>query len=480
MNYDTSRMNTGTPYDAVRRSPLATMRFLEGTNFKLTAHHILLNQVVMEALAGRHRRLMINLPPQHGKSSFISHALPVWYLSEYPDRRVILTSYEAEFAATFGAKVRESLKGHPSIFRKQLRKDTDKHFTIVGHRGYMQTAGVGGPITGKGADLIIIDDPVKNAEQAGSPTYRKRVWDWYRSTVFTRLSGNAILIVVMTRWHNDDLAGRLIRASDSGEGDRFHTVSLPALAGTNDPLGRAVGEALAPELYSRDQLEAIKRVVGPYWWSSLYGNSPSSDETQIILRTWWQQYDVPPNFEFVYQSWDTAMKDDESNDYSCCTTWGVGRLGLYLIDIFYEKLQYPQLREAVKNLASRHNPNVILIEDKSAGTSVIQDLRVNTRLPIVPWAVDGGSKVLRLRLNSGLFYSGRVFIPYGPQYTDLIEEIAQFPKVEHDDRTDSVSQAVSFYRTRFASYSPDEGAAVERLTSGGGRRSSSSRNNGFM
>lgn len=434
----------------------------------------------MEAMAGKHRRLMFNLPPQHGKSTFISHALPVWYLSEYPDRRVILLSYEAEFAATFGAKVRQSLKSHPAVFRKQLRKDTDRHFTIVGHDGYMQTSGVGGPITGKGGDLIIIDDPVKNAEQADSPTYRKRVWDWYRSTVFTRLSGNAILIVVMTRWHNDDLAGRLIRASESDEGDRFHVVSLPALAGANDPLGRAEGDALAPELYSRKQLEAIQRVVGPYWWSALYSNQPTSDETQIVQRTWWQRYDVAPSFEFVFQSWDTAMKDSETNDYSCCTTWGVGRLGLYLIDIFYEKLPYPELKEAVKNHASRHNPNVILIEDASAGTSVVQDLRVSTRLPIVPCSVDGGSKLLRLRLNSGLFYSGRVFIPYGRQYDDLIEEVAQFPKVEHDDRTDSVSQAATFYRTRFASYTADEGAAVERLSSSGGRRSSSTRNNGFL
>lgn len=393
---------------------------------------------------------------------------------------MILTSYEADFAAEFGAKVRRSLKDNKDVFRRTLDKDTDKYFTIEGHRGYMQSVGVGGAITGKGADLVIIDDPIKNAEQAMSATYRQRTWDWYRSTIYTRLSSEAIVIVVVTRWHVDDLVGRLLKAADDGEGDDWHVIALPALAEENDPLGRLVGEPLAPELFSLDQLHEIKRVLGPYWWSALYRQRPTSEETQIIHRSWWQRYEIPPSFEYVFQSWDTALKDDELNDYTCCTTWGVTRTGIYLVNILYEKLQFPELREAIQNRASMWKPNVVLIEDKTSGTSVIQDLRKSTRLPIIDWKVDSGSKIVRLHLNSGVFSSGRVHIPYGPEYDALIEEVATFPRVPNDDRTDSTSQALSFYRTKLMHVTHNEGSALDRLQTRSTGRRSTSRHQGFL
>ncbi len=440
------------------------------------AHHIHLNHMVKEAIAGKHRRIIITMPPQHGKSTFASYALPVWYLSEFPDRRIILTSYEAEFAASWGAKVRRALKENYHVFKKSLDKDTDKFFTLAGHQGYMQCVGVGGAVTGKSADLFIIDDPVKNAEQAMSSTYRQKVWDWYLSTALTRLSAEGILIVVMTRWHNDDLAGRLLREA-SDEGEPFLEIRLPALAEENDPLGRAPDEPLAPELFSKERLLAIKKALGTMWWNSLYGTRPTSSETQIIRRGWWQRYTTPPAFEYVFQSWDTALKDNQLNDYSCCTTWGVGRLGLYLIDVFMDRLQYPELREAIKNRASRFNPSVILVEDKGSGTSVAQELRIDSRLPIIPWAVEGGDKVLRLNLVSSVWESGRVFAPEGDQFDALIDEMAEFPFVDHDDRTDSVSQGASFYRQKLMMQTNDESVAVERLTRGSRR---SSNQNGFL
>lgn len=423
------------------------------------------------------------MPPQHGKSTFISHALPTWFLSEYPDRRVLLTSYEAEFAASWGGKVRQSLKEHKAVFGKSLSKDTDKMFAIAGRRGYMQSVGVGGAVTGKGADLFIIDDPVKNAEQAMSSTYRQKVWDWYLSTVLTRLSEDGILILVMTRWHADDLAGRLIAAMRNGDGETFHVVNLPALADEGDILGRTEGEPLAPELYSRERLQIIKRAVGPYWWSAIYQQRPTTAETQIVKRSQWRRYnkDVPPKFVFILQSWDTALKKGQQNDYSCCTTWGVASDGMYLLDVLYDKLLYPDLREAVKAKANIFAPNVVIVEDKGSGTSVTQELQIDSRLPILAWPVEDGDKVLRLNLVASAWESGRVFIPEGSEYDELIEEMANFPNVPHDDRTDSVSQAMSFYLKRLASRNPDEQAAVDRIVEGSGRsRRRREATSGFM
>lgn len=433
------------------------------------AHHIYLNHLIKEAIAGKHKMILVSLPPQHGKSTFISYAFPVWLLSEMPDTRVVLTSYEADFAASFGARVRRALRDNPHVFHKKLDKDTDKYFTLEGHSGSMQCAGTLGPITGKSADVLIIDDPVKNAEQAMSITHRQKTWDWFLSTAYPRLSENGIVIVVMTRWHPDDLAGRLIEMCEK-TGKPLLNISLPALAEENDPLGREVGEPLAPELFSKKRLLEIKRALGTVWWDSLYGGNPKNAMRQIVRRTWWQRCPIlPASFEFILQSWDTALKEEEQNDNSACTTWGVGRLGIYLIDVYEEKLEYPELKAAIKHRASRFNPNIILIEDKGSGTSVSQDLRMSTRLPIEAWPVEGGNKTVRLNLVASVWESGRVFIPEGPDFDALIEEMAEFPKVKHDDKTDSASQAMSFYKQKLMNYTADEGAAVERLTRGSRR-----------
>jgi hypothetical protein len=293
----------------------------------------LISRRVAAAVRRGDGRVIVCLPPRHGKSELVSHWTPTWFLDLQPERRVILASYAHELAASFGRRVRNTIEAQPARLRVRVAEDSraaDRFTTL--HGGGLLAAGVGGGITGFGAHVLVLDDVVKDAEAAGSATQRAAVWQWYASVARPRLEPSGSIVVVGTRWHQDDLIGRLIAQQDAG-GERWDTLILPALAEAHDPLGRPEGAALWPERYGADALAAIKQAVGSQAWASLYQQRPSPAEGGLLKRGWWRFYrDAPAELDEVIQSWDLAFKDTRTSDYVVGQVWGRRGAGYFLLD----------------------------------------------------------------------------------------------------------------------------------------------------
>ena len=412
-------------------------------NYKIPEHIELINNALMNVVSGKTKRLMINMPPRHGKSELISKYFPAWYLLNYPDKRIILTSYEADFASSWGRKVRDLINEYGAVFDAKLRNDSK-----AGHRfelkegGQLNTAGVGGAITGKGADILIIDDPIKNIEEASSVTIRNKVWDWYVSTAYTRLEPDGAIILIMTRWHFDDLAGRIL-ANDAN--NEWTVLSLPAIDDNNN--------ALWPGRFDLQKLQTIKENIGSQFFSALYQQIPLSADNQIFKFSYWKFYRDLPKFITVFQSWDTAIKTKETNDFSVCLTIGVANDGLYILDLFRSKLEFPDLLKVVQFKASEYDVSSILIEDKSSGQGLIQTLRRETSLVIKDVQVSG-DKVLRANLFAPLLEAGKVFLPDVNMFPDksawlnqFLSETEKFPLAPHDDIVDALTQTQNYYKS---------------------------------
>ena len=410
-------------------------------------HLLFLNRKLVDVAAGRIKRLMVSMPPRHGKSELISRYFPAWFIGAFPDKRIILVSYEADFAATWGRKARDLLEEHgPTLFgiRVSGNSSAANRWDIEGHEGGMVTAGVNGPITGKGADIGIIDDPVKNDQEALSVTYRERAYEWYKSTFRTRIQRDGAIILIMTRWHENDLAGKLLAAQEE-EGEKWEVVSLPAMAEDDDPLGREFGQPLCPDLFTKDALESIKKAVGSYWWAALYQQRPSPAEGGIFKRNWWQYYRrMPDKFDEIIQSWDMTFKDTKTADYVVGQVWGRKGADKYLLDQVRDRMDFPATVQAVRNLSAKWpQARAKLIEDKANGPAVIATLKRNISglIPIEPQ----GSKESRAWAASPEVEAGNVYLPdpsIAPWVHDFVEECAAFPNGANDDQVDAMSQAL--------------------------------------
>ncbi len=411
----------------------------------------------LEALErGQISRLMIFLPPQHGKSLLGSTIFPSWYLGRHPDRQVILATYAQELSDDFGRKVRNLVADdlHRAIFpRCVLSEDsTAAHrFGLLPGGGYV-AAGRGGPITGRGAHLIIIDDPLKDWQEAHSKTTRQGLYEWFISTAYTRLSGNGAVVLIQTRWHEDDLAGRLL--SDPA-GEQWEVLSLPAIA-EHDESFRRTGEPLWPERYGSTTLERIRAMVGERVWVSLYQQRPAAAEGVIFKRDWFQYYTPPFTgpFSRVIQSWDTGFKAGEANDFSVGTTWGVTENAYYLLHLSRSKEEFPELKRMMTVLAEEWNPTEILVEDRASGQSIIQELKSSTRLPIISVKPDR-DKQSRAQSVTPIIEAGKVFLPENAAWLeDFLDEMTSFPNSIHDDIVDSTTQALN--RLRQTSFKASE------------------------
>jgi len=415
----------------------------------MAPHINILNKKLLDVAGGRIKRLIVNMPPRHGKSELISKYFPAWYLGTFPDKRIILVSYEAGFAASWGRKSKELLEEYgESLFGIKLNRLSNSAYRwdILNREGGLNATGVGGAITGKGANILIIDDPVKNDEQANSKTYRDKTYDWFRATAYTRLEPDGAIIIVMTRWHFDDLAGRLINNPDSD--DKWEVLSFPAIAKENDILSRNIGMPLWESRYPIEKLNKIKNQIGSYWFSALYQQQPIATEYQIFKPEWWQEYTELPNGYLIIQSWDTAFKEKEQNDFSVCTTWMLSDKGYYLIDYWRGKVLFPDLQRQVVMQYHKHNPNVVLIEDAASGQSLIQVLQRDTKIPIKPIQAIK-DKVTRAHLITPLIEAGKVFLPKNASFlADIINECSEFPYGNHDDIVDSITQALSYLKTK--------------------------------
>jgi predicted phage terminase large subunit-like protein len=425
---------------------LASYCILSSPNFDLAPHIQLLISKLEAVERGDIRRLMIFLPPRHGKSFLTVQRFPAWYLGRHPDRFVISASYGQELAEDFGREVRNLLADELSrtIFPEcRLSEDSaaiHRFNTTAG--GTYYAVGRGGPITGRGAHLLLIDDPIKDDAEARSESTRKSLQNWYSHVAYTRLQPDSAVVVIMTRWHEDDLAGWLLREHPE---EGWNVVRLPAIAEEQESF-RGVGEALWPGRFPIQVLEQIRTAIGGAAWAGLYQQRPSASEGQIFRRDWWRSYRDAPPMKRTVQSWDTAFKAGAQNDYSVCTTWGVNDNGYYLLSVWRERVEFPQLKLQLASLAREWKPNAILVEDKASGQSLIQELQLASALPVLPVKVDS-DKVARAHAVTPLIEAGKVFLPeMAPWLNSYLDEMATFPTGLHDDAVDSTTQALNYLR----------------------------------
>ena len=390
--------------------------------------------------------LIINTPPQHGKSMTVTETLPSWYLGRHKTYKVIEVSYNEDFAQQFGRENRRKINEYgQEIFGISLAKtpNTTTEFKLGNHRGGMISRGLVSGVTGKGANLFIIDDPVKTQAEADSEVYRRMVWSEWMSSYLSRLAPDAKVIVIMTRWHEDDLAGRLIAA-----GHNVEVINLPCEAEAGDLLGREIGEPLCPEIgkgkkWLEDFKGAYVGTEGSRSWNALFQGRPSSAQGNILKREWWGSYEELPEIASWVMSVDAAFKDKEDNDFVAIQVWGKTGPNIYLIDALKKHLDMPStVREIARLRAMYPLCKTTLIEDKANGSAIIQVLRSSLGgiIPVLP----KGGKVARVNAVSGTIESGNVYLPVNKPFTgDFIDECASFPYGKHDDQVDAMSQALT-------------------------------------
>jgi len=282
----------------------------------------------------------------------------------------------------------------------------------------------------------IIDDPTKDAEEAQSANIREKIWEWYRTVFRTRAAPGAAIVVVMTRWHCDDLVGRLLRLAESDpQADQWEVLHLPAISD---------GQALWPERYPIDVLEGIRTTIGSQAFAALYQGLPEIEGGNIVRREWWKYYRELPKHSRIIHSWDTAFKGGQSDDWSVCTVWAEAEAGYYLVDLWRGRVEFPELKRQAVALNDRDHPTAILVEDAASGQSLIQELRRGTRLPVLPVRPDR-DKISRMTAVTPLIEAGRVLLPErAPWLADYLGELSAFPNGEHDDQADSTSQALGW------------------------------------
>lgn len=423
--------------------------------YEINWHHRVLSTKLQEAAEQGGKRIIVCMPPRHGKSEIVSVRFPAWYLGNFPHRKIITSSYNQDFANDFGRKVRNLVidPRHKAFFPElrtmQDAESMSKLDTTAGG-GYV-AAGVGGAITGRGANFIIIDDPIKDEVDASSATIRERIHEWYRSVIYTRLESDhqtkASIVLCMTRWHFDDLAGRLEQEEAEG-GEVWEKIVFPAISPIDTP-NRKANKALWPQRFDEEHLAKIKRTVGPKTWEALYQQKPSPDGGTYLKREWWRKYERLPDprmWRRKVQVWDTAHKSGQSNDYSVCLTAIETDLAIYITDVFKARLEFPELKREARHLYELHGPMMVLVEDKSSGISLIQELKRESTIPVYPVKADR-DKEARAHAATPVLADGRVYLNQkGKWVEDFIRECEIFPNGKHDDQVDAFTHLIQYLK----------------------------------
>lgn len=481
--------------DAARSSMLSFMKYTRPF-YRASWHHRRICRAIDDVLAGKIDRLMIEAPPRSGKTEIVSRGLPAKKLGMDPDSSVISTSYGADLASANNRDVQRIMEGREygelypasrlgdenirTVSGSWLRNSDE--FEIVGHRGSYRCAGVGGGITGRGGNLIIVDDPIKNQEEAYSLTQREKVWGWYTSTVYTRLQGlNAAIVLIMTRWHPDDLAGRLLQlAAADPDADQWVRLSFPALKEgpptEDDP--RNDGEPLWPEQHDVKKLKRIRASTSPTVWSALYQQRPSAREGTMV-KGWWLRFyyrrttpprphvvvgpdeqpfecpqePLPKRMARVITSWDLPFKSKnrKTGDSSALSNvaghvWGELGANVYLLDRAFGKMNYPETKTAFRDVAADWEEAAAhIIEDKANGSPLLDDLanEIPAMVPFDP--AEYGDKELRLDLCLPRFVAGNIWLPHpveAPWVLEVVAALLNFPAHTQKDDVDALTQAV--------------------------------------
>lgn len=426
-------------------------------------HHRKLCDKLQELEEGIITRLMVFMPPRHGKSQLCSRHFPAYLFGRNPDRKVIAASYSADLAGDmntdcqrimdseqYGLIFPESRLSDRRVVTLTLPKRNSTRFDIVNHKGYYISAGVGGAITGKGADIAIVDDPVKNAEEAESVAYREKVWKWWGSTLYTRLEKDAKVLLVMTRWHEDDLAGRLLKQSEEEGSDPWVVVDFPATKETNDNKEdpRSVGEALWPNKYDSQRLNVIKTTIGSRYFTSLYQQKPSPEEGAIIKRDWFETYRKGSvNLKSVDFYIDSSYTDNTANDPTAIIAYYCDGRRIYLVHCVSKHLTFPQFIKFLPEYLEAQGysgRSKVYIEPKASGKSIAQEIKEKTRINIIEdKTIKDNGKITRVFAATPTMEAGRVLIPEGEGWVDgFLTECSQFPHGTHDDRVDCLTGAI--------------------------------------
>lgn len=420
-------------------------------------------QTFVETVTGNpYDILVLSTPPQHGKSMTVTETLPSWYEGKYPDRRCIVACYNDDFAGKFGRRNKMKIEEYGQfIFNIKLSKSSDRDIEIVEHGGSIITRGIMSGITGNSGDLIIIDDPVKNRQEADSVTYRERLWEEWQNSIKTRTQAGTKIIIIQTRWHEDDLAGRVIRNENNVE-----VVNLPVEAEENDILGRSVGEALCPEIGKDDKwLKEFKASYtdGMRAWNALFQGRPTSERGNVFKREWWKYYDtLPDNLPLKVISVDATFKDKADSDFVAIEVWGKLNADFYLIDLLKRRMDFPETLKAIKCMNSKYpDRHSILIEDKANGPAIIAMLKheISGIIPVTPTE----SKIARANAVTGIIEGGNVYLPRYSDFTsEFVEEHASFPNGVNDDLVDACTQFLNKFKFFGAVHKEDNRTQFEK------------------
>jgi predicted phage terminase large subunit-like protein len=427
-------------------------------------HHQIMANAFERVAKGELKRLIINMPPRHTKSEFASYLLPAWFLGRFPEKKIIQTAHTAELAVGFGRKVRNlvSSEAFSRVFDTKLSSDSKAAGRWNTHAGGDYFAiGVGGAVTGKGADLLIIDDPHSEQEaKQGNPAVYDSVYEWYTSGPRQRLQPGGAIIIVMTRWSKRDLTGQILKNASKDGVDDWEVIEFPAILPSGTPLW--------PGFWKKSELEAIKAEIPVSKWEAQYQQNPTSEEGAIIKRDQWRiwQSDIAPQCDYIIQSWDTAFEKSNRADYSACTTWGIfdhpDNLGnmktnIICLDAFKARMEFPELKQKAFEMYKEWEPDTLIVEKKAAGAPLIYELRQTGILLEEYTPGKGSDKIARVNAISDLFASGVVWCPETRWADELMEELAAFPNGDNDDLVDSTSQALlRFRRGGFIQIESDE------------------------
>ena len=416
--------------------------FIEGK------HHKRIADKFNKLAQGKIKRLIINMPPRHTKSEFASFLLPAWMVGRKPDLKIIQTTHTTELAIRFGRKAKTLIDSpeYQQVFKTRLREDSQaagKWETEQGGEYY--AAGVGSAITGRGADLLIIDDP-HSEQDALNVTALERAYEWYTSGPRQRLQPGGAIVVVMTRWNMKDLTGMLLKSQKELKSDKWEVIEFPAIM----PSGKPVW----PEYWEKKELEGVKASLSVGKWNAQWMQNPTAEEGAIIKREWWQVWekDYIPPLQHIIQSYDTAFLKKETADYSAITTWGIfypdedTPANLILLDAIKGRYEFPELRRLALEQYDYWKPETVIIEAKASGLPLTYELR-QMDIPVVNFSPSkGNDKHARVNAVAPLFESGMIWAPEQKFADDVIEECAAFPYGDHDDLVDSTTQAIMRFR----------------------------------
>lgn len=417
-------------------------------------HHKIMAKAFERVARGECKRLIINMPPRHTKSEFASYLLPAWFLGKYPNKKVIQTAHTAELSVGFGRKVRNLVDSDaykdifPDLNLQADSKAAGRWNTSKG--GDYFAIGVGGAVTGKGAHLLIIDDPHSEQEAAlaaTNPDVYDKVYEWYTSGPRQRLQPGGAIVIVMTRWGLRDLTGQVLKAAAGRGGEQWEVIEFPAILPS--------GNLLWPEFWSKAEIEALREELPNAKWQAQYQQNPVGNESAIVKRDWWQWWEKedPPECDYILQTWDTAFEKTQRADYSAGTTWGIfnneednNTPNIILLNTYKKRVEFPELKRDVMEQYTQWEPDGVLIEKKASGAPLIYDLRA-MGVPVQEYTPSRGQdKIARLNSVSDIIASGKVWVPRTRWAEELVDEIAAFPSGEHDDLVDATTLALMRFR----------------------------------